>query len=176
LINKNGHKKTVYVRLGLPVPGKNRGDGMEDKEDLGNTSTRIKQKLITMAALMDKQELSRAEYIKLFPEGAVKTPLGTVKLGTHQYEKLEERGRKELLGAMFQTLSDPIVVLAEERPEGKAKIYIKSFKEPGEGKIMGVISVVVDIDGQAVAISTGKRKEKQIDEKIKLARSILYEK
>jgi uncharacterized protein YfbU (UPF0304 family) len=97
-------------------------------------------------------------------------------MGSHQFEKLEERGRKELLGSMFQTLNDPIVILSEERAGKEAKIYLKSFKAPGDSKITGVISVVVDIEGQVVSVSTGKRREKQIAEKIKLARSILYEK
>jgi hypothetical protein len=158
--DKNGHQRKVYVKL--KIAAKDEDDRMMAKDDLDKTRARIKQKLVTMAVPMGKQELSRAEYNKLFPEGVVKTPLGTVKLGAHQYEKLEERGRKGLLGAMFQTLSDPIVVLTEERTGSEAKIYLKSFKEPGEGKIEGVISVVVDINGQAIAISTGKRREKQI--------------
>jgi hypothetical protein len=125
---------------------------------------------------MDEKELSKKEYHSLFPRGMVNTPLGKVKLGFHQYEKLETKGRKDLLGPMFQTLNDPIFVLYEEKSHEKAKIYLKSFKNPGETKIINVVSVVVDIDGQAVAISTGKRREKQIREKIRLARSILYEK
>jgi hypothetical protein len=137
---------------------------------------RIGTKLEAMAVPMDKRNLSREEYQKLFPNGVVETPLGIVKLGIHQFEKLEEKGRKELLGAMFQTLSEPVVIFSENRQGKEAKIYLKSFREPDESKITGILSVVVDIEGQAVAISTGKRRSKQIKEKIKLARSILYEK
>jgi hypothetical protein len=148
----------------------------EEHDSIEERTGWIKNKLVKMAILIDKRDLSRAEYNKLFPEGSVKTPLGIVKMGSHQFEKLEERGRKELLGPMFQTLNDPIVILSEERGGEEAKIYLKSFKTPGDSKITSVISVVVDIEGQAVSISTGKRREKQVEEKIKLARSILYEK
>ena len=150
-----------------------------DDTDIGSISERVSRitaKLESMVLPIDSREFSREEYTKLFPEGTAKTPIGIVKLGFHQFEKMDKKGRKGLVAAMFWTLNDPVIILSERRGIEEARIYIKSFKELGASKITNVISVVVDIDGQAVAISTGKRKKKQISEKLKLARSILYEK
>ncbi|GHV54762.1 hypothetical protein AGMMS49579_16000 [Spirochaetia bacterium] len=56
----------------------------------GNASKKweeIREKLETMAVPMDKRELTKDEYNKLFPESRVKTPIEEVKLGEHQLEK-----------------------------------------------------------------------------------------
>jgi hypothetical protein len=87
----------------------------------------ITEKLESMAVPMDRQEFTRGEYNTLFPEGKVKTPLATVKLGAHQFERLKERKREKLLGAMRQTLEDPIVILPEERDGKTAHVYIKNL-------------------------------------------------
>jgi hypothetical protein len=138
--------------------------------------SRILAGLELAAVPMDTREFTKEAYNRLFPEGTVETPLGKVKLGDHQFEKLMVKGRRTLLGAMYQTLHDPVVILDEEQNGKLARIYLKSFKEPGRGGFSGVISVVVEVKGTAVAISTGKRRKKQITGKIKMARRILYEK
>jgi hypothetical protein len=53
-------------------------------------------------------------------------------------------------------------------------LYIKTFREEGEAKIDNVMSVVVDLDNKPVAVSTGKRKKKQIEAKIETAGIALY--
>ena len=151
---------------------------MIDMDTNGNNeqANRIIAKFENMVLPIGFREFSKDEYMKLFPEGTVKTPLGIVKLGFHQYEKLVVNDRKGLVASMFWTLKDPIVILSEIRDSKESRIYIKSFRKLGSTKIIIIISVVADIDGQAIAISTGKRKIKQIIQKIKLARSIIYEK
>jgi hypothetical protein len=149
--------------------------------DIDTTNEKVNQiiaKLKATPLTIGFREFSREEYKQSFPEGIIKTPLGIVKLGAHQFEKMEKKGRKGLVAAMFFTLNDPIFIFSEKTDAGEARIYIRSFRELGfeSQKVIYVMSVVVDIEGQAIAISTGKRKEKQIIQKIKLARSILYEK
>jgi len=147
--------------------------------DIDNTNEKanlIAKKLESMVLPIGFREFSREEYEKSFPEGTIKTPLGIVKLGAHQFDKMEEKGRKGLIAAMFFTLKDPVVILSEIVDTKEAWIYIKTFRKLGSLKITYVISVVVHIDGQAIAISTGKRKVKQVINKIKMARSILYQK
>jgi len=146
---------------------------------MNNTESvnRIMAKLEAMVLPIGFREFSKDEYEKNFPEGTIKTPLGIVKLGAHQFEKMEEKGRKGLVASMYFTLNDPVVIFSETRDGAReAKIYIKSFRELGSPKIIYVMSVVANIDGQAIAISTGRRKKKQIIKGIKMARSILYEK
>jgi len=147
--------------------------------NIGNTNEKVSQVMAMLESLVlpiGTREFSKEEYEVSFPKGTIKTPLGIVKLGSHQFEKMEEKKRKGLIAAMFFTLNDPVVILQEERENEKARIYIKSIRELGADKITYVISVVVDIDGQAIAISTGKRKRKQVVQKIKSARSFLHEK
>jgi hypothetical protein len=146
-----------------------------EEDNLTVRKSYILAKLEAMAVSMDGREYSKEEYNRLFPEGTVKTPLGIVKMGDHQFEKLGVRGRKELLGAMYQTLAAPIVILEEEQNGDLARIYLKSFQKMDKNEFVGVIAVVVDVKGKAVAISTGKRRKKQIRDKIKKARRILYE-
>ena len=148
------------------------------KMDIGNIDEKVSlimKKLESLALPIGTREFSREDYETLFPNGTIKTPIGIVKLGFHQFEKMEAKKRRGLVAAMFFTLKEPVVILPEERENKKSRIYIKSIRELGSLKITYIISVVVDIDGQAVAISTGKRKRKQIIQKIKLARSFLYE-
>jgi len=147
-----------------------------------NTENRDEKASLIMANMraaplpLKTRELSKDEYKGLFPRGTEKTPLSTVKIGENQFEKMETKGRKGLVSAMYWTLKEPSVILDELRDGEESRIYIKSFRDPGSPKVIYIISVVVEIEEQFVAISTGKRKEKQVKQKIKLARRLLYEK
>ena len=123
---------------------------------------------------MDRRKFTREEYSKLFPSGTVKTPLEKVKLGAHQFEKLKMKHREKLLGAMKQTLEDPVVILEEVRDGAVSHIYIKSFFNKADNETTNVITVVVDIRGTPIAISTGERRKEQIEAKIKTAGNPLY--
>ena len=136
--------------------------------------SRITAKLESMAVPMDKRIFTREEYNKLFPEGKLNTPLGEVKVGKGQFYKLAAKGRKGLLGAMYQTLTDPAVILPEMRDGKKCRLYIKTFKKFPTDERVNIMSVVVDIAGTAVVVTTGKRRNKQIKEKIKMASIPLY--
>ena len=136
---------------------------------------RLMEKMKLFAVPMQKIEFSRDTYKRLFPGGKVKTPIENVKLGEHQYEKLKARGREEYLGAVYQTLADPVVVIETEKGNDRVRLYTKSFRGfPGE-KTDAVISVVVDIGGLPVSISTHRRDVNNTLNKIKKG-GILYEK
>jgi hypothetical protein len=145
-----------------------------DINDINENVRQITAKLESMAVPMDVREFSREEYNQLFPEGKLNTPLGEVKLGKGQFDKLAAKGRQELLGAVYQTLTDPIVILSEMRNEKNSRLYIKTFKKSPNDKRENIMSVVVDIDGEAVVISSGKRRHEQIEIKIKKAGIPLY--
>ena len=142
--------------------------------DISESVRQIKEKLESMAVPMDAREFTREEYNQLFPEGKLNTPLGEVKLGKGQFDKLAAKGRQKLLGAMYQTLTDPIVVLSEMRGGKNSRLYIKTFKKSPNAKRENLMSVVVVIEGKSVAISSGKRRNEQIEAKIKEAGIPLY--
>ena len=91
--------------------------------------TRITAKLETWAVPMDVREFSRKEYREVFPQGTVKTPIGEVKIGKNQFEKMAEKDngkRRALIGAMWQTLTDPITIIQEEK-DGRKDIKISTL-------------------------------------------------
>jgi len=110
----------------------------------------------------------------------VNTPLGEVKIGKNQFEKMAKKDdgkRQMLIGAMRQTLTDPITVILEEKDGRKAYIYIKSFKNKEDSRKPDfIMSVVVTIENAKIVISTYKRKRREVLSKIKRAGVIAYEK
>jgi hypothetical protein len=137
----------------------------------------ILEKLASFAVPMDEREFTNEEYNRVFPRGIVDTPIGEVKIGQNQFSKLAEKdggSRQGLIGAMRQTLSDPVVIIREREEARIADVFIKSFTV-GEGKKENlIVAVVVDIKGVKVAISTYKRKRREVIGKIKKADGIIY--
>jgi hypothetical protein len=152
---------------------------VEGKTD-NETLFRITTKLETWAVPMDVRGFTRKEYREVFPQGTVKTPIGEVKIGKNQFEKLAEKDngkRQGLIGAMRQTLADPIAIIQEEKDGRKAHVFIKSFKSTEYPcKPDFIMSVVVTIGDTKVAITTYKRKRREVVSKIKKADVIAYEK
>lgn len=117
-------------------------------------------------------DYTRENYNKLFPEGKTETPIGDVKLGAHQFERLDLKKRTDCLGLLAQTLKHPTVIIDETDDQGRqTKVWIKSVID--ENKNRYYIAVAPSIDGVDVVVSNGIREKKQIEEKIKKA-SIYY--
>jgi len=137
----------------------------------------ILKKLVSLAVPMDEREFTNEEYNRVFPRGIVGTPIGEVKIGQNQFSKLAEKdrgSRRGLIGAMRQTLADPVAIIKEREEARLADVFIKSFTA-GEGKKENlIVSVVVDIKGAKIAISTYKRKRREVIGKIKKADGIVY--
>jgi len=148
-----------------------------EAENIEEIINRITKKLESMAVPIDEREFSTEEYRKVFPRGTVETPIGEVKIGKNQFSKLAEKDygkRQGLIGAMHQTLSDPIAIIQEEEEGRKAYIFIKSFRK--DEKTSFIISIVVTIEGEKIVISTYKRKKREVISKIKKAGVMTYEK
>jgi hypothetical protein len=137
----------------------------------------ILEKLASLEVPMDEREFTNEEYNKVFSRVTVVTPIGEVKIGRNQFTKLAEKdggSRRGLIGAMRQTLSDPVVIIREREEDRMAEVFIKSFTM-GEGKEEGIIvSVVVNIQEAKIVISTYKRKRREVIKKIKKADGIVY--
>ena len=147
----------------------------QDKErttEEGNSVEQIKNALkedFKNKAIEKPQiEYSRENYDKLFPRGNIKTPIGHVKLGENQYEKLKAKSREDLLGVVAETLKNPLVIINENG----SHIYAKSFVESGKTK--SYQSVVIKIDGKDISISTHQRDTNNILNKIKKAEDVIY--
>jgi hypothetical protein len=137
----------------------------------------ILEKLASLAVPMDEYEFTNEEYNRVFSRGTVITPIGEVKIGKNQFTKLAEKdggSRKGLIGAMRQTLSDPVTIIRESEKSRIADVFIKSFKVAGSRDENLILSVVVTIQETKIAISTYQRKRREVIKKIKKADGIVY--
>jgi hypothetical protein len=135
----------------------------------------ISDKFKALAVPIDNIKFSIDNFYKLFPKNEITTPIETVIVYRAQFDKLEKRdkgGRKYLLGAMRQTLTDPIVIVrASDNP--KKSLYMKSFNNC---RIIVMSVVEHKKGGKTIAISTHQKNLKNILSKIKNPGDILYEK
>ena len=149
--------------------------------DITEIRASLKSALEEVAVPVPEIAFTRENYNDLFPLGFISTPVESVKLGAHQFEKLEAKDRQYLLKAVHDTLAEPGIVVTEKRAdvfgdETEARLYVKSylFGGSGNGKVQGVLSVVVDIGDESVSISTHRRDLSNILNKIQNPGQILY--
>lgn len=77
---------------------------MENNSSIVYIKEKIKDLFITFAERQTDIPFSKESYAALFPHDMIETPLGKVKLGQHQFQKLEKHkneGRDQLLFAML---------------------------------------------------------------------------
>ncbi|WP_039943158.1 PBECR2 nuclease fold domain-containing protein, partial [Treponema phagedenis] len=96
-------------------------------KEVHKTRQRLRAVFTDKAVPMPDIPFTRENYNKLFPRNRIDTPLGSVKLGEHQFEKLQALGRNYLLGAVATTLKNPVAIIREERDGRKSNLYVKSF-------------------------------------------------
>lgn len=137
----------------------------------------LKYALNEVAQPLPEIDFTRENYNKLFPRDRLKTPIETVKIGAHQFEKLEEKDRKNLLQAVHDVLSNPDVIINEEKKSvfgdtENSHIYAKSYVI--NEKTKAVQSVVVNIEDEYVSISTHKRDISNVVNKIKKPDQLLF--
>ncbi|WP_024751662.1 PBECR2 nuclease fold domain-containing protein [Treponema phagedenis] len=141
-------------------------------KEVHKTRQRLRAVFTDKAVPMPDIPFTRENYNKLFPRNRIDTPLGSVKLGEHQFEKLQALGRNYLLGAVATTLKNPVAIIREERDGRKSNLYVKSFIKDKKNKI--VQSVVIDIDGQHISISTHEKDVSNVLNKIETVGQLIY--
>jgi len=144
----------------------------ERQEKIEFLKKRLKSKFGRLAVPMNQIDYSHKNYENFFPNSVVSTPIGEIALRNDQFKKLKRKGRQNLLGAMHQTLTDPIAIINEDRERGKAKLFAKSFLKNNKP----IVSVVIYEKGKNTAISTYDRRLNNILNKIKNPADLLYEK
>ena len=151
----------------------NVGNNSKNNE-IEKLKSKIKRLFQDKAIPLPNIPFTRENYNKLFPRNRINTPLGSVKMGEHQFEKLQALKRDYLLGAVHETLKNPLAVILENRNDSKSKLYVKSFFDVDKNKQRIVQSVVVGIDGDEVSISTHERNLNNVLGKIKTTDAIIY--
>lgn len=104
----------------------------------------------------------------------VDTPLGVVKMGENQKEKLLAKGREYQYGMLLETLSNPDIVLEEPDKEdnifherSSSYLFVKTFVKPDGSKYIHFESVTVSQEGMEVSISSHIIRENQLKQKMK---------
>lgn len=122
-------------------------------------------------------KLTPYNWVNVFGEsGIVPTPLGDVKMGDNQFQKLIDLHREEYFGMIRPTLNDPHVIIEKDAPaEGAERdtkyLFVKTFKKPNGGRYVHFESVTVRKEGMEDSISNHEadgsaiKKEMQ-DEKV----------
>lgn len=146
-------------------------------ESISSLQSALKNALKEVAIPLEKIEFTRDNYNKLFPYSKIETPIESVKMGEHQFEKLEAKQREFILQATHDTLSNPDLIINEQKEnvfgeQEDSHLYAKSFFI--NDKVHGVQSVVVSIDGENVSISTHERDINNFVNKIKKPDQLLY--
>ncbi|MBQ4378454.1 MAG: hypothetical protein II821_04585, partial [Treponema sp.] len=137
----------------------------------------LKSALNEIAKPLEIVPFTRENYNALFPESRIQTPIEEVKLGEHQFEKLDEKERQHILKAVHEALNRPDIIINEERKTvfgdiKSAHLYEKSFVIDGKNK--AVQSVVVAIEDENVSISTHQRDINNVVNKIKMPEQLIY--
>ena len=152
---------------------------MEDNivKDIDELKKSLKDSLRQIAKPIKQIGFTRENYNMLFPYSRIETPLEEVKLGEHQFEKLEAKERQSILQAVHDTLKTPDIVINEARQSvfgdfNTAHLYAKSFEINGKNK--AVQSVVVAIEDENVSISTHERDISNLVNKIKMPEQLIY--
>lgn len=140
----------------------------------------LKLALEQTASPLHEVSLTRENWNKFFPYGQIETPLETVKLGKHQFEKLKQIDRNNLLEALYQTLAFPSLILGKETYDEKAEefkplhVYGKSFVHQSFDHKRIVESIVVFKDGENISISTHNKDIARFLRQIKTADQIIF--
>ena len=125
-------------------------------------------------------KLNRTNWNMLFSKGTVESPIETIKLGENQFEKLSRSDRNNLLAAMYETLSNPSIVLEKETLDEKTgdfrpvNVYGKSFVREESNHKRIVESVIIFKDGENIPIGTHNKNIRDFVKQIKTADQVIY--
>jgi len=182
LVMRKGTRIYIRDRLGqfanAPDTGLNPQMGNANKKTLVEIRNEARHTLEELAVPRMKTAYSEENFRKLFGEwGRVDTPAGRVTVPYSQFDKLAKtdkngKDRKGWLGAMYQTITDPVLII-QENPE--KKLFVKTFTPEKKG-IITFLSVVFEEKQNRVAVSTHEKDINNIVNKIKNAGSIVFRK
>ena len=147
-----------------------------DNDEAGfpaHAKAEIARKLEALAVPRLKVEYTEENFKRLFGEwNRVETPIGRVTVPRSQFIKLKDRNREGWLGAVYQTITDPILIVRETIDKN---LYVKTFAPEKKGVIV-FLSVVIEQGSSRVNISNHEKGIKNILNKIKKADDLAYQK
>jgi hypothetical protein len=147
---------------GAPIGNDNASKNHENK-DKTNVNKEVEERTENIikklqADIIDfpEVEFNETNY-KKYLGTPIETPLGKVKMGEHQFEKLKTNRRTHLIGAIAETLKKPGYMCRDT--DGKI-IFIKTFKRKENPH--NVVTVLIERDGLKITISAHDKRDNQI--------------
>lgn len=113
-------------------------------------------------------ELTPENWIAQFGEnGTVETPIGIVKMGANQLQKLYSLKRTKYFGMMHPTLNSPDVIIEKNAPVKEAErdskyLFVKTFIKSDGSRLVHFESVTVQRDGMEISISSHEAEAEDI--------------
>ena len=154
-----------------PSPAQEPQNGVDDrigrslnKEEADNLIAEMENR----AEPAPELELTLENWTAEFGEdGMVDTPIGKVKMGENQYQKLVRNKRENYFGMIKPTLESPDMVVEKVAPADNAErdtklIFVKTFTKPDGSRVVHFQSVTVKKDGLEVSISSHEAEPKDI--------------
>ncbi len=119
-------------------------------------------------------------YVRIFGDGVIQSPVETIKMGRNQFVRLCPPDRNNLMGAIYETMTKPSIVLEKETFDEKSEsfkpvhVYGKSFINQDNDHKRAVESIIVFKDGQNIAASLHNKTISALVKQIKTADDIIY--
>jgi len=117
---------------------------------------------------MPFEELTQESWEKAFPNNTASTPLGEFKMKGDQYQKLKDRKREYLFGAIKMTLKEPDYIIVDKK---NGTLIIKSFKSQGDN-IKNTVIVIEYTNGKEMIVSMHEKGN--IKNKVKDGKLLIY--
>ncbi len=156
--------------------------GSSDESE-GNVTENLSDEEIDALIIAMKSNASVAQNVEITDDSwrdNIETPIGNVKMGENQREKMFSKGRSDQYGMLLETLSSPNIVLEESDNEENlfhvrpsTYLFIKTFEKEDGSKYVHFESVTVSQDGMEVSVSSHIIRENQLRNKMKSDR-LLY--
>lgn len=131
------------------------------------------------------KELTYEEWEKEFGIAKqLKTPLGIVKIGEHQFDKLYNKGRDSKFGMIKPTLTNPDIIVTSQSIKKDGKVYerdfsyvfIKSFVGTDGLRKYYFTSVTNKIDNIEISISNQEKQLGRIERLLKSGKLVYIKK
>ena len=155
-------------------------DGEGDTLSEDDVEKSIKAAKENAEKMPEPVEFSKENWEKAFPDESITTPLGKIKIGGNQFEKMESKNRQGEIGLMKATLERPDFIVEENSPEEGAErqskyLFIKTFVKEDGSTYRHYESVTIQRDGQEISISSHYIGENKLREAL-LNDRVLYDK
>lgn len=158
-----------------PSPAQEPQNGVDDrigrslnKEEADNLIAEMENRAEPAPELELTPENWTAEFGK---DGMVDTPIGKVKMGENQYQKLVRNKRENYFGMIKPTLESPDMVLEEADPKEGAErdtklIFVKTFTKPDGSRVVHFENVTIQKDNLEVSISSHELQKSALQKKM----------